>query len=171
MYKNYNEYKSYNRNKVNKKPLPSQKTYNIHITNVKKPKTHRRMSNSYIDNKGDYKEKPWYANFWKVGFLNDIPTRKDYNREMDGIKYTSSIIPREFYATDEAHKRAMKAEEEDHLYGLERAQLSFQRLIYASPREWLKLIVRTLLFVFYISFLIGIYHLFKNTNIFGIFGF
>ena len=170
MYKNYQQYKTKYPNNAKKKQLPSQKTYNIHITNVKKPNTHPRLSNSYIDNKGNYKEKPHFANFWKHGFLNDIPVRKDYNREMDGIKYTSSIIPREFYDTEEAYQRAIKAEEEDHLYGLERAQLSFMRLINASPREWLKLVVRTFMFVFYILALIGIFNLLKNPHVLGFFG-
>lgn len=161
MYKNYSEYKSYYPNKAKKKRLPSQKTYNIHITNVKKQKTHPRISNAYIDKNGDYKEKPWFANFWKVGFLNDIPVRKDYNREMDGIKYTSSIIPREHYATEQDYQRALKAEEEDHLYGLERIQLSLKRLLNLAPREWLKLFGRILLIIIYISAFIGLANLLK----------
>ena len=50
-------------------------------------RTHPRIANSYIDKHGNYKEKPHFANFWKHGFLNDIPTRADYNREIASMYY------------------------------------------------------------------------------------
>ena len=117
--------------------------YHTHLP--KSEKKHRLISNAYIDNKGDYKEKPHFANFWKHGFLNDIPTRKDYNREMDGIKYTDSLYLRSYYDNEQDWKNDIMAEEHDHLYGLERFQLSLMRLLNGAPREWLKLLSRILI--------------------------
>lgn len=141
MYKNYAGYKAY-KSKQKKKPVYHKTVNNIHI--YKQQKTHPKISNYYVDKKGDYKEKPHFANFWKHGFLNDVPTRADYNREMDGIKYTDSVIHREDYPSDEAYKAALQREEHDHLYGLERIQMSIMRLWNGSPREILKLLWRVL---------------------------
>ena len=123
-----------------------------------KTKTHRLWTKYYIDNDGKYQEKPWHSNFWKVGFLNDIPTKGDYHREMDGVKYMDSIIDKRMYGSDAAHKEAMKRERHEHLYGLERAQISFMRLWNGSPREWIKLIVRVLIVVLFFSLFFAVGH-------------
>ena len=117
-------------------------TNNLYVHNS--PKTHRALSNAYVDKNGDYKEKPFFANFFKVGFLNDIPVGEDYDREMDGMKYVDHLYtPEQMQFAEEDKKR--------NLYGLERAQLSIMRLWNGAPREWLKLFTRILIIMLCIS--------------------
>ncbi len=115
-------------------------------------KNQRRTSNFYVDKNGEYKEKPWFANFFKVGFSDDIPTRADYNREVDGVKYTGALVGSGHGASDAAkrhYKAAQLDEEQDYLMGLERFQLSLIRLWNGSPREWLKLLTRIVILLVY----------------------
>lgn len=94
---------------------------------------HKSGMNYYVDKHGEYKQKPWFANFWKVGFLDDVPVGADYDREMDGIVYYDYVTD-SYQTADEDSKR--------NLYGLERVQMSINRLWNGSPREWFKLIYR-----------------------------
>lgn len=73
-------------------------------------------------------------------FFYDIPTRKDYWREMEGIK--SGALPGSYKG---------KQLEEDHLYGLERLQLSLIRLWNGAPREWLKFLTRIVILLLYVG--------------------
>ena len=121
------------------------KTYGTKGYDVKK--THRFWTKYYIDPQGNYVEKPWWANFWRVGFLDDIPTRADYEREMDGKAYYEpydrSGMLKDRYGVD------------SHLYGLERFQMSLNRLWNGSPREWIKLTFRVLLIIGFIAGIIA----------------
>ena len=132
----------------------------------KAQKTHGFFGNAYVDKKGNYKKKPFFANFWGEGFLDDVPDRKDYNRVMDGIVHTESLIKKGPYMSEDDYKHALKEEEQDHLYGLERMQISIMRLWNASPREWLKLIFRIGLIIFIFATLFGIANIFFDLSIF-----
>lgn len=164
MYKNYREYKALKSNTYKNEPIVTKVTNNIYYP--KKDKNHPKLSNYYIDNKGQYKEKPKFANFWKVGFLNDMPTRKDYNYEMDGIKYTDSLYTKNTYGYNQEQqwKDDIEAEEHDHLYGLERLQLSIMRLWNGAPREWIKLIVRVLILILFYTLCMSFFRFLLNTN-------
>lgn len=108
--------------------------------------THRFWTKYYIDSNGNYFEKPWWANFWRVGFLDDIPTRADYEREMDGKVY--------YEPYDEYGRLKERYSTDSHLYGLERLQMSINRLWNGSPREWIKLIFRIVLIItFFAAFI------------------
>lgn len=120
------------------------KVYKKQSYDVKK--THRFWTKYYIDPQGNYVEKPWWANFWRVGFLDDIPTRLDYEREMDGI-VNPNLYDRDGYLKDRYANSS--------LYGLERFQMSLNRLWNGSPREWIKLIFRVLLLLGFIAFVIA----------------
>lgn len=118
---------------------------------------HKSGMNYYVDKQGEYKIKPFYATFWREGFLDDVPVGSDYNRVMDGIVHTDSIIDPLDYRNRESYLRAVKREEHRGLYGLERAQISIMRLWNGSPREWFKLIFRIALIagIFALFFAIG----------------
>lgn len=107
-------------------------------------KNYHKTRNYYIDKNGEYKEKPWYANFFKVGFSDDTPTRADYWREMDGYKDFRNVLGQ----TGDSDKWT-EFEANDSLSGLERFQLSLNRLWNGSPREWLKLLIRIVILLLY----------------------
>ena len=151
-----------------KSKLPSN---NVKITNnnykQKTKKSRWVIGNAYIDDKGNYQQKPHFANFWKEGFLTDIPTRKDYNRIMDGIVHTDSMFDRSHFRTEEEYRRAIKQEENDALYGLERMQISINRLWNGSIREWLKLFVHILIPILTVIGLFGLFDMLVGTTFFG----
>lgn len=117
--------KKYSSSKKYHKKEPSKKKHNqnVYVNNstshTVKPRKHKSGLNWFINEKGEYNEKPHFANFWKQGFLNDIPTRADYGRIMDGIKYSDSFVDRNEYQTDEEYKAALKSYEYDHLSTIE----------------------------------------------------
>lgn len=141
MAKKYNkQYKSNNRYKYsNKHSKNDTRRYsgnkNAYEGDKWNYKNYNRTGNYYINKDGEYKEKPWYANFFKVGFSDDVPTKADYYREMDGIVDYKETDPYEM----------------ENLYGLERFQLSMHRLWNGSPREWAKLITRVLILLLLIG--------------------
>ena len=151
--------------KIAKKPKKAQKQKTkkkLFISLGKRKSTyqinkHKSGMNYYVDKKGEYKIKPFYATFWREGFLDDVPVGSDYNRVMDGIVHTDSIIDPLDYPNKEAYLRAVRREEHRGLYGLERAQISIMRLWNGSPREWVKLIFRIVLIagIFALFFAIG----------------
>lgn len=149
--KAYSSSKKYANKKLKNKPKKKKKLFSI-FQNKKstyKAAKHKSGMNYYVDKQGEYKIKPWFANFWKVGFLDDIPTGADYDREMDGIVYYDYVTD-SYHTADEDSKR--------NLYGLERLQMSINRLWNGSPREWLKLIFRVLLIIFLITGWFGLFH-------------
>ena len=127
--------------KVSKKTIKKKKTIlrTKGSNNYDIKKTHRFWTKYYIDPQGNYVEKPWWANFWRVGFLDDIPTRADYEREMDGKAY--------YEPYDRFGNVKDRYGVDSHLYGLERFQMSLNRLWNGSPREWIKLTFRVLLII------------------------
>ena len=158
--------RSYSKKFKSKRPWKKVKVSKHYYPN-KPVRRHKSWGNAYIDNNGNYKEKPYFANFWKEGFLTDVPVRKDYNRIMDGVVHTDSIIDRSQYRTEEEYRRAIKNEEHDHLYGLERMQISIARLWNGSLREWIKLFVRILIPNLFVLAVLGACDLFVGTSYFG----
>ncbi len=103
-------------------------------------KNQHRTSSYYIDKDGKYKQKPFFVNFFKEGFGTDVPTRKDYDRIMEGKLV--DVEPGQKVKNLGGGWVTTQVYEDDDLFGLERLQLSIKRLWNGSPREWLKLLMR-----------------------------